>query len=280
MQLLRVLITINNTIFIALPFFFIIPLTTYSIEYSSYDFIWPISGLNSEPDTLQSAFGPRYEVDNVSQYYEFHNGVDIYTGEPRWIHAIEDGVIVYIKYNYGYKTVVLTHDNGIDSPIHSSYCHLTDDDIFNYLQINDYFIKGAPFVRSGDGDGLMLHHLHFGVKLNTVNYDPSGMFNHPMLILPYFNYLPPLIDSDSTGFNTNYDYFRVDALIYKAEMDINSFKFFILDEDNGGIYSIEYCYNDLLVYVEDNGNAGCDLQCDMYDYYRNTLHIGPGFVWH
>ena len=101
----------------------------------------------------------------------FHNGVDFTPGGGSPIYSIADGVVSYAEvsdYGYGNHVRIVSTING--DQVEALYAH---------MQMNSSPLKVGDVVKVGDFLGLVGstgtstgNHLHFEIKLNSVNVDP------------------------------------------------------------------------------------------------------------
>ncbi len=133
--------------------------------------IWPViserlwKGKFSKPldNDVSTVFGVKRIMNKKKT--SLHRGVDFRgtTGEP--VLAFNRGrVVLADDLFYGGKTVILDHGQGI----YSIYMHLSE---FN-VNVNDILSRGAVVGRVGSSGRATGPHLHFGVKVQSVNTNP------------------------------------------------------------------------------------------------------------
>ncbi len=111
---------------------------------------------------LSSAFGRR-----SGGAGSFHDGLDLYTGDPRPVLAGGDGHIVSILEQRGYGLViVIGHRNGV----FTRYAHLSS--VAPNLQAADRVAAGDVIARTGKSGNATAVHLHYEVIVDGSPRDP------------------------------------------------------------------------------------------------------------
>lgn len=111
---------------------------------------------------LSSAYGPRNGGAGA-----FHDGLDLYTGEPRIVVAGGDGRVVSAGDRRGYGlTVVIDHGRGVSTV----YAHLSD--LAPGVREGASRSGGAPIGRTGRSGNATAVHLHYEIAIDGRTVDP------------------------------------------------------------------------------------------------------------
>jgi murein DD-endopeptidase MepM/ murein hydrolase activator NlpD len=111
---------------------------------------------------MSSAFGPRQGGAGA-----FHDGVDLYTGSPRFVAAGGDGRIVEAGTRRGYGlTVEIAHGRGVST----LYAHLSD--LAPGVSEGAPIRAGAPVGRTGRSGNATAVHLHYEIRIDGRPVDP------------------------------------------------------------------------------------------------------------
>ena len=111
---------------------------------------------------LSSGYGPRRGGAG-----RFHEGVDLYTGQPRAIIAGGDGVVEFVGNQRGYgRTVVIKHNNRVQT----RYAHLSS--YARGLSRGDRVNGGMVIGKTGDSGNATAIHLHYEILLRDRPVDP------------------------------------------------------------------------------------------------------------
>lgn len=124
-----------------------------------------------DPDFVYPAGGDYAIVEHMyghapdSGYYA-HYGIDIGVGRNEPVLAAADGEVILAQYYYGYgKCVMIHHDNGVVT----IYGHC--DTL--YVSKGDTVTRGQAIAAAGASGQATSPHLHFEVKINGENVDPT-----------------------------------------------------------------------------------------------------------
>jgi murein DD-endopeptidase MepM/ murein hydrolase activator NlpD len=94
-----------------------------------------------------------------------HRGIDIAAAVGTTVLAAADGVVTFAGPVGGRLFLTIDHGGGLES----TYSFL---DVL-LVRRGDVVLQGAPVARSGIGHaGVLVPHLHFGVRLNDEYQDP------------------------------------------------------------------------------------------------------------
>jgi hypothetical protein len=154
-------------------------------EESDSTFIWPL-GTSSEPDEMNTSYGPRIDADR----WDFHDGIDLPAAIGTPVYAMAAGTVYRAgpadksgSRGYGSTHVLLRVTDPIDGKkdLFLVYLHLDS--------IAEGIVAGAS-VDQGDVIGTVGHedatypHLHFEFR-KTKSTQPFS--RHPLHYLPYVN---------------------------------------------------------------------------------------------
>lgn len=111
---------------------------------------------------VSSGYGPRRGGAG-----SFHEGVDLYTRNPRGVVAGGDGVIEFIGSQRGYgRTIVIRHN----SRVKTRYAHLSS--YAQGLREGDRVARGDPIGRTGASGNATAVHLHYEFLIRGRPVDP------------------------------------------------------------------------------------------------------------
>ena len=121
----------------------------------------------------------------ISQLYSAaHRGVDLgwsskYGGKNQPIYAVEDGIVIYSKYQTsGGYVLHIRHDNGYVS----EYGHLKKDS--ERVKVGSKVKRGDIIALMGGTGKVTGNHLHFGLyKGRVIDYGDKSKFVDPILYL-------------------------------------------------------------------------------------------------
>lgn len=100
---------------------------------------------------------------------EFHKGIDIATKKGISVVATADGVVTYAGWKSGYgNMVIISHGYGFVT----IYAHNSK----NMVNIGDKVKRGQVISKVGSTGRSTAPHLHYEIKLNGKNVDPSRYF--------------------------------------------------------------------------------------------------------
>ena len=122
-------------------------------------FIWPI------PDStrITSRFGPRKAP--VAGASNYHKGVDVGAPKGTPIIAAAGGTVVISTYHYSAGNyVMINHGNGV----YTVYMHASK----LLVEVGDKVKQGEKIALVGTTGYSTGNHLHFGVRINGIYYDP------------------------------------------------------------------------------------------------------------
>ncbi len=111
---------------------------------------------------LSSAFGVRVGGAGI-----VHDGIDLYTGEPRAVAAAGAGRVAWIKEMRGYGlTVEIAHGDGVST----RYAHLSSaaPDLRPDMRV----APGEIIARTGRSGNATAIHLHYEIRLEGQPQDP------------------------------------------------------------------------------------------------------------
>lgn len=144
-------------------------------------FIWPLSKSATQPDEMNTSFGPRIDADR----WDFHDGIDLPAPVGTPVHAMADGVVHRAgpaDQGFGSTHVILKVVDPTDGEdLFLVYLHLDS--------IAEGVIPGAE-VKQGDVIGAVgqedatYPHLHFEFRKGGPE---QGSSVHPLRYLPYVN---------------------------------------------------------------------------------------------
>lgn len=106
----------------------------------------------------------------TSRGSEFHNGIDLAAPYGKTVVSTGDGIVIFSGWNAGYgKMVIISHGYGITT----SYSHNSK------LLVNqgDKVKKGQAVSKVGNTGRSTGTHLHYEVKLNGKNVNPTKYFD-------------------------------------------------------------------------------------------------------
>ncbi len=162
-----ILIIAANVAFLLLGMF-----TSQAKSQGDITIYWPISGNDTDRDTITSPYGIRTRMSD-HLYYDFHRGIDIRTRGPKPIHASAD---VGVLTDYG-DDVVFNSGKWLDA------CYVSPDPnfFFRYAHLSAYAFptdtiihyvvaKGEIIATSGNTYNVP-HHLHLGCQIGL---PPNG----------------------------------------------------------------------------------------------------------
>lgn len=122
-----------------------------------------ISPLENEPSTL---FGVKRIMNE--KWISIHRGVDLKGQEGELIKASNNGKVVLTEdLFYGGNTIVIDHGLGI----YSLYMHLSS----MMVKDGDYVEKGQIIGKLGSTGRATGPHLHFGIKINSIDVNPISL---------------------------------------------------------------------------------------------------------
>jgi murein DD-endopeptidase MepM/ murein hydrolase activator NlpD len=127
------------------------------------DRVWDGEFIQPLDNEVSTVFGVKRIMNKKKT--SLHRGVDFRgkSGEP--VRAFNRGrVVLADELFYGGNTVILDHGQGI----YSIYMHLSK---FN-VKVNDILEKGTVVGRVGSSGRATGPHLHFGVKIRSINTNP------------------------------------------------------------------------------------------------------------
>lgn len=111
---------------------------------------------------LSSAFGGR-----KGGAGSFHDGIDLYTGEPRPVLAAGDGHVASILEQRGYGlVVVIDHRNGV----FTRYAHLSS--VAPDFRKGSRVVAGDVIARTGKSGNATAIHLHYEIIVDGSSRDP------------------------------------------------------------------------------------------------------------
>lgn len=111
---------------------------------------------------LSSAFGRR-----KGGAGSFHDGIDLYTGEPRPVLAAGDGRLVSIREQRGYGLVVVIEHRG---GVFTRYAHLSS--VAPNLREGGRVAAGDVIARTGKSGNATAIHLHYEIIVDGSPRDP------------------------------------------------------------------------------------------------------------
>jgi Membrane proteins related to metalloendopeptidases len=151
-------------------------------EFLDYDFLWPFaqdatanSGLWLDGTKFSSRYGPR--TSPTAGATSNHQGLDIpvLTGTP--IVAVSAGTVSYIgdTGGGGYAVYVSHGTNADGQTVESRYFHLKTGSAM--VSVGDTVEKGQQIALSNNSGVSTGAHLHLGIAVNGVYYNPLAFYN-------------------------------------------------------------------------------------------------------
>lgn len=133
--------------------------------------IWQGGFIMPLPNEISTEFGTKRTMNR--KWTVIHKGLDIRGREGEEIRAANDGrVVLAEELFYGGNTVVLDHGQGI----YTVYMHLSRFDV----GIADPVSKGEVIGLVGMTGRATGPHLHFGVKVMSMNANPVSLVELPL----------------------------------------------------------------------------------------------------
>jgi murein DD-endopeptidase MepM/ murein hydrolase activator NlpD len=106
----------------------------------------------------------------TSRGSEFHKGVDFAASYGQKVVATGDGIVIFSGWNAGYgRMVVISHGYGLST----LYAHNSK----LLVKQGDKVKKGQAISHAGNTGRSTGTHVHYEVKLNGKNVNPSKYFN-------------------------------------------------------------------------------------------------------
>lgn len=152
-------------------------------------FVWPVTG-SDIPDKITYSFGPRrFQLEN--ERYDFCRGIDINATKGSDVHAVADGEVRAAGKHPTFESqqVQIRHTKP-GEPQGSKYFYTY------YLYLDEVLVKEGDQVTQGQviaKSGLSparLQRIQFQVRDGGAGL---GFAVHPMAVLPYDNFLAPLV---------------------------------------------------------------------------------------
>lgn len=148
----------------------------------SGDLLWPLAGYGTS--WITSGYGPRVHP-ITGKAGQFHGGVDIgiphsrwpgsggYNGNPVYIRAADDGVVIYAGLNgslsYGYgRLVIIDHGKGLTTLY--AHCHSI------LVAPGQAVSRGQNVALVGSTGSSTGPHVHFEVRVNGTRQNPMNYF--------------------------------------------------------------------------------------------------------
>jgi murein DD-endopeptidase MepM/ murein hydrolase activator NlpD len=119
--------------------------------------------------SITASFGYRKNP-FTSRGSEFHKGTDFAASYGKTVAATGDGIVMFAGWNAGYgKMVIISHGYGITT----LYAHNSK----LLVKQGDKVKKGQAISKVGNTGRSTGTHLHYEVKLNGKNVNPTKYFN-------------------------------------------------------------------------------------------------------
>lgn len=134
--------------------------------YASRPAIQPVS--NKELKRLASGFG--YRIDPILKVRKMHAGIDFSAERGTPIYATGDGVVKYVRYDFGGfgKYVVIDHGFGIET----LYGHMDAQNV----KVGQEVKRGETIGFVGSTGKSTAPHVHYEVHINGERVDPIHYF--------------------------------------------------------------------------------------------------------
>jgi hypothetical protein len=143
------------------------------------DYIWPLSGTSTEPDEMNTSFGPRINLNR----WDFHDGIDLPAQQGTNIHAVRDGKVHHAgpggSGGYSSRHVVVEVATPTGEPVYTVYLHL---DSIDAAVLTDAGIEQGQVIGTVGRDDATYDHLHLEFRKGTYKQIDSV---HPLSYLPY-----------------------------------------------------------------------------------------------
>lgn len=133
----------------------------------------------SNKDLTRTASGYGWRIHPIYKINKFHYGMDFTAPEGTEIYATGDGTVSRVQTSqrgYG-KYIVVDHGYGYES----IYAHLSDFNVREGQQVH----RGDIIGYVGSTGLSVANHLHYEVKLNSVNVDPVNYFFEDLTAYEY-----------------------------------------------------------------------------------------------
>lgn len=113
---------------------------------------------------ISSGYG--WREDPLGDAWSFHAGVDFASAEGEAVFAVMDGVVIgnYKSVSYG-NCILICHADGSVSV----YAHLQ----YAFARVGEMLVAGAQIGTVGQTGYTTGAHLHFEIRVNNEQYDPS-----------------------------------------------------------------------------------------------------------